>query len=328
MKAIVQERFGSADTLQLKEIDRPVPGAGELLIRVHAAGVGAWDWHSMTGRPYFARAGMLGFRAPKDKVRGWDVAGTVESVGTGVTKFKPGDEVYGTARGSFAEFVCANEDRIAPKPANLTFEEAAAVPTAAITALQGLRDKGGVRAGQKVLVLGAGGGVGSFAVQIAKAYGAEVTGVCSTAKVDLVRSLGADAVIDYTKDDVHNAGKSYDIILDNGGNRSLASMRRMLAPEGKIVLVGGEDGGAFWGGIGRNLQAVIQSMFMKQKQIMFVANERATDLEALTELIEAGKVTPAIDRTYPLAQTADAMRQWEERKVKGKIVVKVISDNL
>ena len=323
MKAIVQERFGSADTLQLKEIEKPLPGTGEVLIRVHAAGVGAWDWHSMTGRPYFARAGMLGFRAPKVKVRGWDVAGTVETVGAGVSQFKPGDEVYGTARGSFAEYVCAKEDRIAPKPANLTFEQAAAVPTAAITALQGLRDKGGIRAGQRVLVLGAGGGVGSFAVQIAKAYGAHVTGVCSTAKVDLVRSLGADAVIDYTREDVLNAGQIYDIILDNGGNRRLASMRRMLVADGKIVLIGGEDGGTFWGGMGRNIQAMVQSMFMKQKQIMLAAVERAQDLEVLTGLIEAGKVTPAIARTYPLAETAEAIRQWEARQVKGKVVVTV-----
>jgi NADPH:quinone reductase-like Zn-dependent oxidoreductase len=257
------------------------------------------------------------------KVRGWDVAGTVEAVGAGATSFKPGDEVYGTARGTFAEYVCAKDDRIAPKPANLTFEEAAAVPTAAITALQGLRDKGGVQAGQKVLVFGAGGGVGSFAVQVARAYGAEVTGVCSTAKVDLVRSLGADTVIDYTREDVQSSGQRYDIILDNGGNRRLADMRRMLVPEGRTVLVGGEDGGAFWGGMGRNIQAMVQSMFMKQKQIMLVANEKAVDLEALTQFIEAGKVTVAIDRTYPLAQTADAMRQWEARTVKGKVVVTV-----
>src|SRR5215213_3585368 len=323
MKAIMQERFGSADTLELKEIAKPVPGTGEVLLRVHAAGVGAWDWHSMTGRPYLARAGMLGFRAPKVKVRGWDVAGTVESIGQGVTRFKPGDDVYGTARGSFAEFVCAKEDRIAPKPANLTFDQAAAVPTAAITALQGLRDKGGIRAGQHVLILGAGGGVGSFAVQIAKAYGAHVTGVCSTAKVDLVRSLGADEVIDYTKGDVLSLGQTYDIILDNGGNRSLASLRRILVPVGKIVLVGGEDGGPFWGGIGRNVQAAVQSLFMKQKMIGLVASERAEDLEVLTGHIEAGKVTPAIERTYPLEETAEAMRHWEERKVKGKVVVTV-----
>ena len=266
---------------------------------------------------------MLGFRAPKVKVRGWDVAGTVESVGAGVTQFKPGDDVYGTARGSFAEFVCAKEDRIAPKPANLTFDQAAAVPTAAITALQGLRDKGGIRAGQHVLILGAGGGVGSFAVQIAKAYGAHVTGVCSTAKVDLVRSLGADEVIDYTKGDVLSLGQTYDIILDNGGNRSLASLRRILVPVGKIVLVGGEDGGPFWGGIGRNVQAAVQSLFMKQKMIGLVASERAEDLEVLTGHIEAGKVTPAIERTYPLEETAEAMRHWEERKVKGKVVVTV-----
>jgi NADPH:quinone reductase-like Zn-dependent oxidoreductase len=205
----------------------------------------------------------------------------------------------------------------------LTFEQAAAVPTAAITALQGLKDKGGIRPGNKVLVLGAGGGVGSFAVQIAKAFGAHVTGVCSTGKVEFVRSLGADEVIDYSRGDVVSSGQTYDIILDNGGNRSLASLRRILAPDGKIVIVGGEDGGKFWGGIGRNVQAAVQSLFMKQKAIGLVANERAKDLEVLTELIEAGKVTPAIDRTYPLAQTAEAMRQWEARQVKGKVVVTV-----
>jgi NADPH:quinone reductase-like Zn-dependent oxidoreductase len=231
--------------------------------------------------------------------------------------------VYGTARGSFAEYVCARVDRIAPKPVNLSFVQAAAVPTAAITALQGLRDKGGIRSGQKVLILGAGGGVGSFAVQIAKAYGAEVTGVCSTGKVELVRSLGADVVIDYARDDALGAGQIYDVILDNGGNRPLASMRRVLATDGRIVLVGGEDGGAFWGGMGRNIQAMVQSKFGTRKMGVLVANERAEDVEVVTGLIEAGKVTPAIDRTYPLERAADAVHQWESRQVKGKVVVTV-----
>jgi len=231
--------------------------------------------------------------------------------------------VYGVARGAFAEFALAKDDKILPKPERLTFEQAAATPTAATTALQGLRDKGGIRAGQRVLILGAGGGVGSFAVQIAKAHGAHVTGVCGTAKVELVRSLGADAVIDYTRDDVLGMDATYDIILDNGGNRPLGRLRRILEPDGKIVIVGGEDGGPFWGGLGRSFQGMVLSRFMKQKQVMLMAVDRGEDLATLSSLIDAGKVTPSIDRTYPLEETADAIRHWRERRALGKVVVSV-----
>jgi NADPH:quinone reductase-like Zn-dependent oxidoreductase len=240
MQAIVQDRYGSADVLRLRDIDTPEIGDGDVLVRVHAASVHIGDWHVMTGLPYLLRIVGFGLRSPKARVRGMDVAGKVEAVGKRVARFQAGDEVFGTCDGAFAEYACAREDRLAPKPANLTFQQAAAVPTSAFAALQALRDKGGIQAGQKVLIVGASGGVGIFAVQIAKAFGAEVTGVCSTAKVDLVRSIGADRLIDYTREDFTRSGQRYDLILEMGGRRSLARIRSALAPRGTLVLVGGE----------------------------------------------------------------------------------------
>jgi NADPH:quinone reductase-like Zn-dependent oxidoreductase len=325
IKAIVQDAYGSADVLKLREIDKPEPNDGEVLLRVHAAGVDPGVWHLMTGRPYLVRAMGFGLRAPKVRVRGRDVAGVVESIGGNVTRFKVGDEVFGTAEGSFAEYVCAREDRLAPKPANLSFEQAAAVPISGLTALQGLRDAGKIEAGRKVLIIGAAGGVGSFAVQIAKAFGAEVTGVCSTNKIDLVRSLGATNVIDYTREDFADGSRRYDVILDTAGNRSLTQLRRALAAKGTLVIVGGEGGGGRWlGGFDRQIfRAPLLSIFVGQTLRPLVSTESVKDLLALKELIEARKVAPVIDRTYPLSQAPDAIRYLAEGHARGKIVVTV-----
>jgi NADPH:quinone reductase-like Zn-dependent oxidoreductase len=321
MKAIIQDRYGSADVLELRDIDRPVVGDREVLLRVHAAGLHPGDWHFMTGTPYVMRT-VAGVRAPKARVRGTDVAGRVEAVGASVTRFHPGDEVFGTCSGAFAEYVCATEDQVAPKPSNITDEQAAAVPTSAFTALQGLRDAGKVQAGQKVLVIGAAGGVGTFAVQLAKAFGAQVTGVCSTTKVDLVRAIGADDVIDYTRDDFADGIRFYDLILDSAGNRSLSHLRRALAPRGTLVIVGGEGGGR-WFGLGRQLRALMISPFVGQTLRTFIAKPRHDDLEFLREVIEAGKVTPVLDRTYPLAEAPDAIRYLAEGHATGKVVITV-----
>ena len=323
MKAIVQDRYGSADVLQFKDIDKPVPGADDILIRVHAAGLDPSVWHIMTGEPYLVRLMGFGLRAPKVKVSGSDVAGRVEAVGTNVTEFQPGDEVFGTAAGSFAEYARARAGKLAPKPANLTFEQAAAVPISAITALQALRDKGRVKPGQQVLVIGAGGGVGTYAVQLAKAFGAEVTGVCSTSKVDLVRSIGADHVIDYTRDDIVDGAHRYDLILDTAGNRSLSHVRRALAPKGTLVLVGGEGGGRWTGGVEHLLGALMLSPFIGQKLRGLYSRERREDLEALKALIEDGKVTPVIDRTYQLSEAPAAIREWAKGHARGKVVITV-----
>lgn len=261
MKAIVQDVYGNSDVLRLREVEQPVPGAGEVLVRVRAAGVDQGVWHLMTGLPYLIRLFGYGLKKPKVPVRGREVAGVVEAVGAGVTRFRPGDEVFGTCEGSFAEYVCAKEALIARKPANLSFEEAAAAPISGGTALQAVRDAGQVSVGAKVLIIGAGGGVGSFAVQIAKAFGAEVSGVCSTGKVDLVRSLGADHVIDYAREDLAPAGVLYDVILDTAGNRPLSVLRRVLTPKGVLVIVGGEGGGKLTGGFQRSLGAPLVSLF-------------------------------------------------------------------
>ncbi len=323
MKAIVQDAYGSADVLELREIDKPESNDGEVLLRIHAAGVDPGVWHLMTGRPYLVRAMGFGLRAPKVRVRGRDVAGVVESIGGNVTRFKAGDEVFGTAEGSFAEYVCAREDRLAPKPANLSFEQVAAVPISGLTALQGLRDAGKIEPGQKVLVIGAAGGVGSFAVQIAQAYGAEVTGVCSTNKMDLVRSIGASHVIDYTREDFADGPRRYDVILDTAGNRSLTHLRRALTPKGTLVIVGGEGGGGRWlGGFDRQIfRAPLLSIFVGQTMRPLVSTESLNDLLALKELIEAGKVTPVIDRTYPLSQAPEAIRYVAEGHARGKVVI-------
>ncbi len=323
MKAIVQDAYGSADVLELRDIDKPEIGDDEVLVRVHAAGVDRGVWHLMTGRAYLIRLAGYGVRKPKNPIRGREVAGRVEAIGKDVTRFRPGDEVMGTSEGSFAEYARAREDKLAPKPANLSFVQAAAVPISASTALQAVRDKGQVQPGQKVLIIGASGGVGTFAVQLAKAFGADVTGVCSTAKVDLVRSIGADQVIDYTREDFADGRQRYDLILDIGGNRSISHLRRALTPEGILVLVGGEGGGQWLGGMERQVRALAISPFVSQKLRMFVAREHYEELLVLTELIEAGKVMPVIDRTYPLSETADAVRYLEKGNARGKVVITV-----
>jgi NADPH:quinone reductase-like Zn-dependent oxidoreductase len=265
-----------------------------------------------------------GLRKPKVGIRGQDVAGRVEAVGTNVTWVHPGDEVFGVGEGSFAEFVCAPPDKLAPKPANLTFEQAAAVPISALTALQALRDRGKVQPGQTVLIIGAAGGVGSFAVQLAKAFGAKVTGVCSTTKVDLVRSLGADEVIDYTREDFTDGARHWDLIVDTAGRRSLSQLRRALTPRGTLVIVGGEGGGRWLGGFDRLiLRAPILSLFARQRLRPLISKERREDLVVLTELIEAGNLTPVIDRTYPLGEAPEAIRHLEEGHARGKIVIRV-----
>jgi NADPH:quinone reductase-like Zn-dependent oxidoreductase len=324
MKAIVQDRYGSADVLGLGDVDMPVPKDDEVLLRVHAAGVEPGVWHLMTGMPYLVRLLGYGLRRPKVRVRGRDVAGRVEAVGKDVTEFRPGDEVFGICEGSFAEYACARADKLVPKPANLTFEQAAVVPISGLTALQGVRDRGQVQPGQRVLVIGAAGGVGSFAVQLAKAFGAEVTGVCSTTKADLVRSIGADQVIDYTREDFADGTRHWDLILDTAGNRSLSQLQRALAPKGTLVLVGGEGGGRWLGGFERQLfWAPMRSPFVGQKLRSLASKERKEDLQTLRELIEAGKVTPVIDRTYPLAEAPEAIRYLAQGHPRGKVAVTV-----
>ena len=323
MKAIVQDRYGTADVLKLEDIDKPKAASGDVLLRVHAASAHIGDWHFMTGLPYLFRIAGSGLRGPKTRVRGTDVAGRIEAVGKNVTQFQPDDEVFGICNGSFAEYATARKDKVAPKPANLTFEQSATVPTTGCTALQGLRDKGKVQPGQKVLIIGAAGGVGSFAVQIAKAFGAHVTGVCSTTKVDLVRSIGADEVIDYTRDDFAETGQRYDLILDIAGNRSVSHLRRALAPRGHVVIVGGEGGGRWFGGIDRQLRASLLSPFVSQRLGTLIGKPKREDLVVLKELIEAGKVTPVIDKTYPLSEVPEAMRYLHEGHARGKVVITV-----
>lgn len=322
MKAIVQDRYGSADVLELGDVDQPQIGTDQVLVRVRAAGIDRGVWHVMTGTPYLGRL-AFGLRTPKNPVRGMDVAGVVEAVGDGVTTVRVGDEVFGTCDGAFAEYAAVREDRCAAKPAGLTFEQAAVLPTSAVTALQALRNQGRVQPGQRVLVIGAGGGVGTYAVQLAKAFGAHVTGVCSTSKMELVRSLGADEVIDYTVEDVADRGERYDLVLDIGGNRSVRHLRGALAPRGTLVFVGGEDGGRVTGGMGRQLGAALLSLVVRQRMRSFVAVTRGPDLEVIRELAESGAVRPAIDRTYPLAEVPDAIRDLVAGRVRGKAVVQV-----
>ena len=322
MKAIVHDIYGSADVLELRDIDKPEIGDDDVLVRVHAAGVDRGVWHLMTGLPYLVRM-AYGLRTPKTRVRGMDVAGRVEAVGKNVTQFQMGDEVFGTCDGSFAEYACAREEKFAPKPANLTLEQAAAVPFSASTALQGLRDKGEVHAGQKVLIIGASGGVGTFAVQLAKAFGAEVTGVCSTTKVDMVRSIGADYVIDYTRDGIAQAHQRYDVILDIAGNRSLSHLRRALTPRGILVIAGGEGGGRWIGGTDRQIRALLLSPFVRHKLRTFISTAPQEELLFLKELIEAGKVAPVVDRTYSLSEAPDAIRYLEEGHARGKVVITI-----
>lgn len=323
MKAMTQDRYGSADVLALNDITVPVVGDDEVLIRVRAAGVGPDVWHLMTGRPYFVRLMGVGLRRPKNPVPGWDVAGSVEAVGKDVTQFEPGDEVFGSCRGAFAEYACAQADKLAPKPANLSFEQAAAVPVSGCTALHGLRDAGEIEAGQTVLIIGASGGVGTFAVQLGKAFGAHVTGVCSTTKVDLVRSIGADHVIDYTREDFGDGAQRYDLILDTAGRRPLSHLRRALTPRGTLVIVGGEGGGRWIGGFDRQLRAALVSRFVAQRLRPLTSVERQKDLLCLKEFIEAGKVTPVINRTYPLNEAPKALSDADEGHGRGKVVITV-----
>ncbi len=325
MKAIVQDRYGSADVLRLKEIAPPVNGPDEVLVRVHAAGVDPSVWHVMTGKPYAIRLMGFGLRTPKRQVPGIDLSGRVEAVGANVKDFAVGDEVFGGGEGSFAELARAKVNRLARKPENLTFEEAAAIPVSACTALQALRDRGKLQAGQRVLVIGAGGGVGSFAVQLAKALGAKVTGVCSTGKLELVRSLGADRVVDYTKESLAAQGDDYDLIVDTAGNRPLRQIREVLARKGTLVIVGGEGGGPFLGGVSRSMGAPMRSSFTGQRLVGLFAQVNTDDLRTLTELVEAGRVRPLIDRVYRLEEAPRAIAAWEAGHARGKAVLTLAS---
>jgi NADPH:quinone reductase-like Zn-dependent oxidoreductase len=325
MKAIVQDAYGSADVLELREVDRPAIGEDEVLVRVRAAGVDPGVWHLMTGEPYLVRAMGYGLRAPKVAVRGRDLAGVVETVGPRVTRLRAGDEAYGTCEsGSFAEYAAAPQHLLAAKPAGVSFEQAAATPISGVTALRAVRDCGRVRPRRRVMVIGAAGGVGSFAVQIAKAFGARVTGVCSTPKIDLVRSIGADDVIDYTRDEVDRDGARYDVVIDTAGNRPPSLLRRAMTRQGTLVLVGGEHGGGrVLGGFDRQLRAPLVSMFVGQRLRGLIAKERAEDLEAVTRLIESHAVTPIIDRAYPLAEAPEAIRYLSGGHAAGKVVITV-----
>ena len=317
---IIRDGYGSVEVLRLAETGKPVAREGEVLVRVLAAGVDQGVWHLMTGTPYAMRLAGFGIRAPKNPLLGYDVAGRVEAVGPRVTEFRPGQEVFGTCRGSFAEYAVAPADRLLPKPDNVSFEQAASVPISGFAALQAVREHGGVRSGQRVLIIGAGGGVGTFAVQIAKADGAEVTGVCSASKAELVRSIGADHVIDYTREDFVDGRNRYDVILDIAGNRSLSELRRALTPRGTLVIVGGEDAGK-WLGIRRQLRAAALSPFVRQKLGFFISKERPEDLEELRKLLEAGTIRPVVDKTFPLEEVPAAIQYLRDGRARGKIVV-------
>ncbi|TQJ46578.1 NAD(P)-dependent alcohol dehydrogenase [Streptomyces sp. SLBN-115] len=328
MKAIAQERFGPPDILELVDTDRPEVSAGQVSVRVRAAALNPYDWHMLRGDPYVARLmGGVGLTRPKCRVAGIDVAGQVESVGAGVRGLRPGDEVLGFCHGSFAEYARTTADLLVPKPAGLTFEQAAAVPMAAVTALRGIRTVGRVRAGQRVLVNGAAGGVGTFAVQIAVALDAEVTGVCSTSHVDLVRSLGAAHVVDHIREDFTEGGERYDVILDNVGNRPLSRLRQVLTPTGTLVANGGGSPGRVFGAVGSMLRVIAVNGFVRQQLRTILPSTPAgparEDLLAVTALIEAGSLTPVIDRTYPLADAAEGMRYVERGHAHGKAVITV-----
>jgi NADPH:quinone reductase-like Zn-dependent oxidoreductase len=321
MKAIVQDAYGPVDGARAGDIPRPEPGDGEVLVRVRAAGADRGVWHLMTGLPYLVRLAGYGVRAPRIPVPGMDLAGVVAAAGRDVTRFRPGQEVFGTGTGTFAEYARAREGTLAPKPASLTFEQAAAVPVSGLAALQGLRDHGRIQPGQQVLVIGASGGVGTFAVQLARAFGAEVSGVCSAAKAGLVRSLGAVRVIDYAREDFAAGARRYDLILDAGGNAPLSRLRRALAPAGTVVIVGGESGGRWLGGTGRQVRALLLSVLVRQKLTTFISAGKRQDLEVLADLIETGQVTPVIDRAYPLSQATDAIGYLHEGHARGKVVI-------
>jgi len=320
MKAIVYRCYGSADVLGFEDVEKPTPADDEVLVKVVAASVNPLDWHYMRGSPYFMRLG-IGLGAPNDTSLGVDFAGTVEAIGRNVKRFKPGDEVFGGTSGAFAEYVTVREDRaLALKPANMTFEQSASVPIAGITALQALRDKGKIAPGKKVLINGASGGVGTFAVQIAKSFGAEVTGVCSTRNVEMVRSIGADHVIDYTQEDYTRSGQRYDLIIDNVGNHSLSANRRVLNSDGIFVIVGGPKGN-WLKPLMNPIKALVFSPFVGQEFVMILAKLRKDDLAILSDLMQAGKVTPVIDRRYRLSEVPAAIRYSEEGHARGKIVI-------
>jgi len=326
MKAIVQNEYGSADVLELSEIDMPEVGDSDVLVAVKAAGTHIGDWLVMNGLPYVIRAMGYGFGRPKNSVLGTEVAGRVDAIGRDVEEFQAGDEVFGWCTGSFAEYVSVPEDALALKPANVSFEQAAGVPISGFTALQAVRDKGEVQPGQKVMVIGASGGVGSFTVQIAKSFGADVTGVASTRNVELVGSIGADSVVDYTELDITETGQRYDVIIDTAGNRSLSHLRRALTPQGTLVIVGG-SGGRWLMGSGRSLRATMWSPFVTQTLRAFISTPNHDDLLVLKGLIESGDVTTVIDRTYPLNQVPEALRYVGERHTQGKTVITVQSSD-
>jgi NADPH:quinone reductase-like Zn-dependent oxidoreductase len=322
MQAIVQRRYGTRpeEVLGLEQAATPAIAANEVLVRVRAAGVDRGTWHLMAGQPYLMRLLGFGLRGPKNRVPGLDVAGTVAAAGAGVTGFRADEEVFGIARGSFAEYAAARADKLARKPARLSFAQAGAVAVSGLAALQGLR-AGRLRAGQKVLVIGASGGVGSYAVQLAKAFGAEVTGVCSTGKTDLVRSIGADRVIDYTREDFADGRQRYDLILDIGGNSRLARLRRALTPTGTLVIAGGEGGK--WTGVGRQLRALALSLLVRQRLTTYISKHRQADLDTLRQLTETGQVTPIIGRTYPLSEAPAALRHLAKGHAQGKIAITI-----
>jgi NADPH:quinone reductase-like Zn-dependent oxidoreductase len=321
MKAIVYRCYGSPDVVKLEDIAKPTPPDDRVLIKVHAASVNPLDWHYMRGKPYIMRM-MAGLGVPEDIRLGVDFAGTVEAVGKNVKRFKSGDEVFGGGHGAFAEYVSVREKgSLALKPANLTFEQAAAVPVAAVTALQALRDKGKIQPGQKVLINGASGGVGTFAVQIAKAFGADVTGVCSTRNLAMVRSIGADHVIDYTREDFTQGSLRYDLIVDNVGTHSLLEYRRVLNPRGALVMVGGPNDGRWIGPLSGSIKAMLVAPFVSQKMVFILAQLKQDDLGTLRDLMQTGKLTPVIDRRYKLSETAEAIRYLEEGHARGKVVI-------
>jgi len=323
MKAAVQDRFGSPDVVELREIEKPTPADDEVLVRIRAASVNPADWYGMTGIPWVARP-QMGLLKPKSNRIGVDFAGTVEAVGKDVTQFRPGDDVFGGRTGAFAEYVCVREERaVVPKPANVTFEQAAAVPVAALTALQGLRDKGRLQPGQKVLVNGASGGVGTFAVQIAKALGAEVTGVCSTRNVDIARSLGADDIIDYTREDFTRSDRRYDLLLDIAGSRSWSEYKRVLNPHATLVVVGAPKGNRLLGPLSHIVKVRLAALRGSRKVVFFIAKFNKEDMLVLRDLLESGKVTPVIDRRYTLSEVADALRYTGEGHSQGKNVITV-----
>jgi NADPH:quinone reductase-like Zn-dependent oxidoreductase len=325
MKAAVFTRYGPPDVVQITDVEKPVPKDDEVLIKVRAASVNAGDWHIMRGTPYLLRV-MVGLRKPKITRLGMDVAGQVEAVGRNVTQFKPGDEVFGACRGAFAEYACTSESSLVTKPNNVTFEQAGSVPVAALTALQGLRNKGQIQPGQKILINGAAGGVGTFAVQIAKWFGADVTGVCSTRNVEMVGSIGADQVVDYTREDFTKGTQRYDLIFDSVGNHSLSACRRVLNPKG-IYIVNGGPNGRWMGPLTRGIRARMLSRFVSQSLVMFLTRRSKEDLAVMHELMRAGKVTPVIDRSYTLSEVPEAIRYLEEGHARGKVVITLGNNN-